>query len=184
MNNYHPWFNQQGHYITMEFVTDLGQKLNWTTWSESQFLWEIFIYLDHLDIRSLRCIAITLCLSSSVICILFSLVLFPFLSITQQESGTRKTMSWSVTLIVQNLPFDCCRIKKTIYIYIYFLITVPTRPTSGKPHRPPTIDDGADYTKKTSYTCENCDKMYSKAKDLEIHMSYCTSWKNTYVILY
>lgn len=53
--------------------------------------------------------------------------------------------------------------------------TFPTRPTSGKPHRPPTIDDGADYTKKTSYTCENCDKMYSKAKDLEIHMSYCTS---------
>jgi len=27
-------------------------------------------------------------------------------------------MSWSVTVIVQNLPFDCCRIKKNIYIYL------------------------------------------------------------------
>ena len=97
----------------------------------------------------------------------------------------KKKISWSVTVSNKNLTFDCskrkCRIKITIYIH--FLITVPTRPTSGKPHRPPTIDDGADYTKKTSYTCENCDKMYSKAKDLEIHMSYCTGWKNTYIVL-
>lgn len=50
--------------------------------------------------------------------------------------------------------------------------TFPTRPTSGKPHKLPLTDD--DYTQKTSFTCQNCDKMYSKAKDLEIHMSYCT----------
>ncbi|CAG2195537.1 unnamed protein product [Mytilus edulis] len=52
---------------------------------------------------------------------------------------------------------------------------IPTRPTSGKPHRsPPVHNDGEDYTRKTSYTCQNCDKMYSKPKDLDIHMSYCT----------
>ncbi|CAC5396967.1 unnamed protein product [Mytilus coruscus] len=52
----------------------------------------------------------------------------------------------------------------------------PTRPISGKPHRSPPVhnDDGEDYTRKTSYTCQNCDKMYSKPKDLDIHMSYCT----------
>ncbi|KAJ8312416.1 hypothetical protein KUTeg_009789 [Tegillarca granosa] len=32
----------------------------------------------------------------------------------------------------------------------------------------------SDYKKKEMYSCNNCDKMYSKLRDLEIHKSYCT----------
>ena len=40
-----------------------------------------------------------------------TLILLPFLTITQRESGIRKAISWSVTLynkkIIQSMQFDC-----------------------------------------------------------------------------
>ena len=36
----------------------------------------------------------------------------------------------------------------------------------------PTSD--SEYTQQDDFMCENCDKMYTRARDLDIHMSYCT----------
>jgi len=36
------------------------------------------------------------------------------------------------------------------------------------------MDNESNYVREDNFTCGNCDKMYTKHRDLEIHMSYCT----------
>ncbi|KAL4224088.1 hypothetical protein ACF0H5_017542 [Mactra antiquata] len=48
-----------------------------------------------------------------------------------------------------------------------------SRPTTGKTVIP-TTDMEDDYIRGDSFSCQNCDKMYNRQKDLDIHMSYCT----------
>ncbi|OWF50254.1 coiled-coil domain-containing protein 157-like [Mizuhopecten yessoensis] len=55
---------------------------------------------------------------------------------------------------------------------------VSVRPPSGKLPKATreitTADSDTDYTKNDMFSCEKCDKMYSRMRDLEIHKSYCT----------
>lgn len=58
---------------------------------------------------------------------------------------------------------------------------VSVRPPSGKLHSLPraprettAAGSDTDYTKNEMFSCEKCDKMYSRMRDLEIHKSYCT----------
>ncbi|XP_060064731.1 coiled-coil domain-containing protein 157-like [Ylistrum balloti] len=55
---------------------------------------------------------------------------------------------------------------------------VSVRPPSGKISKATreitTAGSDTDYTKKDMFSCEKCDKMYSRMRDLEIHKSYCT----------
>lgn len=51
--------------------------------------------------------------------------------------------------------------------------TAGSRPTSGKSYIP-TADFDDNYHKEDNFTCSNCDKMYTRQRDLDIHMSYCT----------
>ena len=43
-----------------------------------------------------------------------------------------------------------------------------TKPTPNIPTADP------DYSRQDNFMCEKCDKMYTRARDLDIHMSYCT----------
>ncbi|XP_033747469.1 coiled-coil domain-containing protein 157-like [Pecten maximus] len=55
---------------------------------------------------------------------------------------------------------------------------VSVRPPSGKlpkaTRETTTPSSDTDYTKNEMFSCEKCDKMYSRMRDLEIHKSYCT----------
>lgn len=48
-----------------------------------------------------------------------------------------------------------------------------SRPATSQAHIP-TSNIADDYIKQDNFICENCDKMYTKQRDLEIHKSYCT----------
>ncbi|KAL3857715.1 hypothetical protein ACJMK2_012357 [Sinanodonta woodiana] len=51
--------------------------------------------------------------------------------------------------------------------------TVSKPPTGKSPVNVPRAD--AEYSPSDMFVCDRCDKMYSRARDLEIHKSYCTS---------
>lgn len=53
------------------------------------------------------------------------------------------------------------------------------RPPSGSSSQPPLgvglgRRGSGDEGERPTYVCDNCDKMYTKARDLDIHKSYCT----------
>lgn len=50
-----------------------------------------------------------------------------------------------------------------------------SRPASGKPLIPTANHDDS-YEREDNFMCRNCDKMYTRQRDLDIHMSYCTGW--------
>ena len=47
---------------------------------------------------------------------------------------------------------------------------IPTANPDYSSH--PTADP--EYSRQDNFMCEKCDKMYTRVRDLEIHMSYCT----------
>ncbi|KAH3876704.1 hypothetical protein DPMN_000553, partial [Dreissena polymorpha] len=47
-------------------------------------------------------------------------------------------------------------------------------PTPPAKLRVPSAPSEDEYVKQDNFSCHNCDKMYTKQRDLEIHMSYCT----------
>ncbi|XP_045171608.2 coiled-coil domain-containing protein 157-like isoform X2 [Mercenaria mercenaria] len=49
-----------------------------------------------------------------------------------------------------------------------------SRPTTGGKAYIPTADVEDNYIRKDNFMCQNCDKMYDRQRDLDIHMSYCT----------
>ncbi len=54
-----------------------------------------------------------------------------------------------------------------------FLLPAAARPSSGKAQSQSGADNSG-YTPQDMFVCAQCDKMYSKQRDLEIHKSYCT----------
>ncbi|WAR02562.1 CC157-like protein, partial [Mya arenaria] len=49
-----------------------------------------------------------------------------------------------------------------------------SRPGSSIRPRIPTAEEDDGYTRRENFSCCNCDKMYTRQRDLDIHMSYCS----------
>ncbi|XP_052801343.1 LOW QUALITY PROTEIN: coiled-coil domain-containing protein 157-like [Mya arenaria] len=52
--------------------------------------------------------------------------------------------------------------------------TSGSRPGSSIRPRIPTAEEDDGYTRRENFSCCNCDKMYTRQRDLDIHMSYCS----------
>lgn len=55
-----------------------------------------------------------------------------------------------------------------------FLLPAAVRPPPSGKARSQSGTDNSGYVRPDMFVCAECDKMYSKQRDLEIHKSYCT----------
>ena len=71
-----------------------------------------------------------------------------------------KIHSWGTSVFSENTITSFCFVSGS---------KAPVKPV-------PTIPTSSDseYTQQDNFMCEKCDKMYTRARDLDIHMSYCT----------
>lgn len=112
------------------------------------------------------------------------LELFPFARYTSYFPFKNKLRLFPLLNKLELFPLHAL-LTRTHLIYLIFVAAVPSSGQERKrspperhrlaadPPRQHNVDNHL-YQKNEMFSCAQCDKMYSRARDLEIHKSYCT----------